>query len=278
MTEAELPERNARQDIHRQAAERLALMGRAVSVSQSLSGLRSCQSQPHGCCQRSGYAAGEPTRPATSVLGGFATSSAPAFPSSCAAATAAAAAVRGSEVDYRCAAYRDKEHHLRIFALNYSCSIVVLTISDSNTGRCQLSLCTAIPSMVDNETFFDSPLRGNFGPTSTTGSASPSLSSTHCGREHLCGAEDDKAVCQPSEAAKGVFSRLPGVHRTHQRRRSRHRRVHSCCRSWTNARKDSGHCRWRVNVHRLSLWAERNRKIVIPPPQAPAERKTSGHL
>ena len=26
------------------------------------------------------------------------------------------------------------------------------------------------------------------------------------------------------------------------------------------------------------LWAERNRKIVIPPPQAPAERQTSGHL
>ena len=98
MTEAELPERNARQDIHRQAAERLALMGRAVSVSQSLSGLRSSQSPPHGCCQRSGYAAGVPTRPATSVLGGFATLSAPAFPSSCAAATAAAAAVRGSEI------------------------------------------------------------------------------------------------------------------------------------------------------------------------------------
>ena len=37
-----------------------------------------------------------------------------------------------------------------------------------------------------------------------------------------------------------------------------------------NQLKDSGHCRWRVNVHRLSLWAERNRKIVIPPPQATA--------
>lgn len=33
----------------RKAAERLAMMGRAVSVSQSLSGLRSSQSQPHGC-------------------------------------------------------------------------------------------------------------------------------------------------------------------------------------------------------------------------------------
>ena len=97
MTEAELPERNARQDIHRQAAERLALMGRAVSVSQSLSGLRSSQSQPHGGYQRSGCAAGVPARPAKSVLGGSATSSAPAFPSSCAAATAAAA-VHGSDI------------------------------------------------------------------------------------------------------------------------------------------------------------------------------------
>ena len=51
MTEAELPETNAQQDIHRQAVERLALMGRAVSVSPSLSGLRSSQSQTHGCCQ-----------------------------------------------------------------------------------------------------------------------------------------------------------------------------------------------------------------------------------
>ena len=253
-------------------------MGRAVSVSQSLSGLRSSQSQPHGCCQRSGFAAGEPTRPVTSVLGGFATSSAPAFPSSCAAATAAAAAVHGSEDNNRCAASRDKAHHLRKSVLYYSCTIGVLTLQDLHTYQCQASLSTAIPGIVDNETFFDSPLRGNFGPTSTTCSASPSLSGTHCGREHLCSAEVKIAVCQPSEAAKGVFSRLPGVHRTHQRRRSRHRRVHSCCRSWTNARKDSGHCRWRVNVHRLSQWAERNRKIVIPPPQAPAERQTSGHL
>ena len=228
MTEAELPERNARQDIHRQAAERLALMGRAVSVSQSLSGLRSSQSQPHGCLQRSGYAAVEPTRPVISVLGGCATSSAPAFPSSCAAATAAAAAVRGSEVVLRCATIRDKTHHLRLLSLYYSYTIGVLSISDSNTGRCQLSFCTAIPCIVDNETFFDSPLRGNFGPTSTTGSASPSLSGTHYGREHLCSAEVKKAVCQPSEAAKGVFSRLSGVHRTHHRQRSRRRRVHNC--------------------------------------------------
>ena len=71
----------------------------------------------------------------------------------------------------------------------------------------------SIGAIEDLETFDYSPLRGNFGPTSTTCSASPSLSGTHCGREYLCSAEGDKAVCQPSEAATGVFSRLPGVHR-----------------------------------------------------------------
>lgn len=145
---------NARQEIHRQAAERLALMGRAVSVSPSLSGLRSSQSQPHGCCQRSGYAAVEPTRPAKFVLGGFATSSAPAFPSSCAAAAAAAAAVRGSEVVYRCDATRDKTYRLRIFALYYSCTIGVLNLLLIETDIFQASLSTAIPSIVNNETFF----------------------------------------------------------------------------------------------------------------------------
>ena len=197
----------------------------------------------------------EPTRPAISVLGGSATSYAPAFPSSCAAASAAAAAVRGSEIVYRCAATIDNTHHLRIFALNYSCSIGVLTIPELHTSLCQSLLFIAIPGIVNNETIFYSRLRRNFGPTSTTGSASPSLSGTHYGPENSCGAEGKKAVCQPSEAARGVFSRLPGVHRTHQCRQSRHRRV-----------------------HRLSQWAERNRKIVIPPPQAPAERQTSGHL
>ena len=34
----------------------------------------------------------------------------------------------------------------------------------------------------------------------------------------------------------------------------------------------------RQAAERLAQWAERNRKIVIPPPQAPAERQTSGPL
>ena len=184
---------------------RLSSSGGAVSVSQSLPGLRSCQSQPHGCCQISGFAAVEPTRPAKSVLGGFATSSAPAFPSSCAAATAAAAAVRGSEIDYRCATTIDKTHHLRLLSLYDSYTIGVLSISDSNTRRCQLSLCIAIPGIVDMKTDSDSPLCGNFGPTSARVSASPSLSSTHCGREHLCDAEGEKAVWQPQKPPEASF-------------------------------------------------------------------------
>ena len=39
---------NAWQDIHRQAAERLALMGRAVSVMQSMKRLRRCGTHPPG--------------------------------------------------------------------------------------------------------------------------------------------------------------------------------------------------------------------------------------
>ena len=97
----------------------------------------------------SGLAAVAPTRPAISVLGGCATSSAPAFPSSCAAATAAAAAVRGSEVVYRCATIRDKTHHLCISVLYYSCNIGGIAIYELDTYLCQSLLSIAIPGIVD---------------------------------------------------------------------------------------------------------------------------------
>ena len=45
-----------------------------------------------------------------------------------------------------------------------------------------------IGAIEDLETFDYSRLRRNFGPTYASGSASPSLSSTHYGREHLCSA------------------------------------------------------------------------------------------
>ena len=64
-------------------------------------------------------------------------------------AQTAAAAVRGSEVDYRCAAIRDKAHHLRIFALNYSCSIGVLTIPELHTYLYQSLLSTVIACIVN---------------------------------------------------------------------------------------------------------------------------------
>ena len=65
----------------------------------------------------SGFAAVAPTRPANSVLGGSATSSAPAFPNSCAAAAAAAAAVRGRDGYYSCGTTGGKSYHLQEIVL-----------------------------------------------------------------------------------------------------------------------------------------------------------------
>ena len=76
----------------------------------------------------SGFAAMVPTRPAISVLGGFATSFAPAFPSSCAAAAAAAAAVRGREGCYYCGTGALKTYHKNKIVLYYNCTIVVIAI------------------------------------------------------------------------------------------------------------------------------------------------------
>ena len=109
----------------------------------------------------SGFAAVVPTRPANSVLGGSATSSAPAFPSSCAAADAAAAAVRGrGDVD-GIASIGVETHHLRIFVLYYNCSIGVIRVIILWEKQSQCYLSTAIPTIVVIDTFFYSPLRGN---------------------------------------------------------------------------------------------------------------------
>ena len=68
--------------------------------------------------------------------------------------------MRGSEIDYRSAAIIDKTHHLRISVLYYSCTIGGIAIYELDTYLCQSLLSTAIPSIVDNETIIDSPLRG----------------------------------------------------------------------------------------------------------------------
>ena len=110
----------------------------------------------------SGFAAVVPTRPAISVLGGSATSSVPAFPNSCAAAAAAAAAaVRGCEGCYRCTVDAIRTNRLRIIVLYYNCTIVVIAIICIETNQCQCLPTTTILTIVENETFFDSPLRGN---------------------------------------------------------------------------------------------------------------------
>ena len=60
----------------------------------------------------------------------------------------------------------------------------------------------SIGAIEDLETFDYSRLRRNFGPTYAPGSASPSLSSTHYGREYLCGAEGNKAVSSIGECSE----------------------------------------------------------------------------
>ena len=65
----------------------------------------------------SGFAAVVPTRPVISVLGGSATSSEPAFPSSCAAAGAAAAAVRGRDEVDSCTSTLPWVHHMQEIVL-----------------------------------------------------------------------------------------------------------------------------------------------------------------
>ena len=93
--------------------------------------------------------------------GGSATSSAPAFPSSCAAADAAAAAVRGrGDVD-GIASIGVETHHLRIFVLYYNCSIGAIPVIILWEKQSQCYLSTAIPTIVVIDTFFYSPLRGN---------------------------------------------------------------------------------------------------------------------
>ena len=85
----------------------------------------------------SGFAAVAPTRPANSVLGGSATSSAPAFPSSCAAAAAAAAAVRGREGCYCCGIGAIKTYPKNKIVLYYNCTIGVISILCIETYLCQ---------------------------------------------------------------------------------------------------------------------------------------------
>ena len=58
----------------------------------------------------------------------------------------------------------------------------------------------------------DSPLRGNFGPTSARVSASPSLSSTHYGPENLCGAEGNKRCAAVIDVCKQPPITLHGLY------------------------------------------------------------------
>ena len=135
----------------------------------------------------------------------------------------------------------------------------------------------SIGAIEDLETFDYSRLRRNFASVICEGQCKAFVVEHSLRPTASVQCEGDKAVsCGRKAATRASFPPCWG-YMAHQCRRSRHRRAHSCCRSWTNARKDSVHCRGRVNVHRLYQWAERNRKIVIPPPQASDPRRKTGN-
>ena len=62
----------------------------------------------------------------------------------------------------------------------------------------------------DLKTDFDSPLRGNFGPTSAAGSARPSLSSTHYGLQRQCSARVTRRSASVEKPPKGRHFHLAG--------------------------------------------------------------------
>ena len=68
----------------------------------------------------------------------------------------------------------------------------------------------SIGAIEDNETFNNSPLRGNFGPTSAVGSVRPSLSSTHYGLQRQCSARVTRRSASVEKPPKGRHFHLAG--------------------------------------------------------------------
>ena len=73
-----------------------------------------------------------------------------------------------------------------------------------------IPLYYSIGAIEDLKTFNYSPLRGNFGPTSTTCSASPSLSSTHYGLQRQCSARVTRRSAAVEKAPQGRHFHLAG--------------------------------------------------------------------
>ena len=69
----------------------------------------------------------------------------------------------------------------------------------------------SIGAIEDLETFDYSPLRGNFGPTGSTGSACPSLSSTHYGPQRPCSARVTQRSVAVEKPPQGRHFHLAGV-------------------------------------------------------------------
>ena len=109
----------------------------------------------------------------------------------------------------------------------------------------------SIGAIEDLETFDYSRLRRNFASVICEGQCKAFVVGHSLRPTASVQCEGDKAVSFGRKAATRASFPPCWDYMAHQCRRSRHRRAHSCCRSWTNARKDSGHCR-KIGICRLS--------------------------
>ena len=160
--------------------------------------------------------------------------------------------------------------------LGYLTSIRVTLLYIKTTER-SLSIYS-IGAIEDLETFDYSPLRGNFGPTSAAGSARPSLSSTHYGLQRQCSAKVTRRSAAVEKPPQGRHFHLAGVIWLINVGGAAIEEPTAAAATEQTPGKTVAIAERSALSTYFPLRAERNRKIVIPPPQAPAERQTSGLL
>ena len=136
----------------------------------------------------------------------------------------------------------------------------------------------SIGAIEDLETFDYSPLRGNFGPTSAAGSARPSLSSTHYGLQRQCSSRVTRRSAAVEKTPQGRHFHLAGfIMLINVGRAATEEHTAAAAAEQTPGKTVTIAEKSALSTD-FPLRAERNRKIVIQPPQAPAKRQTSGHL
>ena len=140
-----------------------------------------------------------------------------------------------------------------------------------------LYIIYSIGAIEDLETFDYSPLRGNFGPTSAAGSARPSLSSTHYGLQRQCSARVTRRSAAVEKTPQGRHFHLAGVIWLINVGGAATEEPTAAAAAEYTPGKTAVIVAGASRSTDFPLWAERNRKIVIPPPQASDQRLQTGN-